>query len=75
MPSITIKTEAHDRLKQVKRPGQSFSDVILENIWPKAGTCGELLDIMEDRFAGRKLVDEKLMKQVERGRKRRSKRR
>ena len=47
MPSIniTISVEAHARLSALKKPGQSFSDVILENVErPPFQTVGELLD-------------------------------
>jgi hypothetical protein len=51
MPSITItvSTEAHERLASLKRPGQSFSDVILENVYPPPfETAGELLDSLRE---------------------------
>jgi hypothetical protein len=47
MPSIniTISVEAHERLTALKKPGQSFSDVILEHVErPAYETAGELLD-------------------------------
>jgi predicted CopG family antitoxin len=51
MPSIniTISVEAHERLSALKRPGQSFSDVILENVdRPPYETAGELLDSFKE---------------------------
>ena len=50
MPSITItvSTEAHSRLASLKRPGQSFSEVILEHVYPPpCETAGELLNDLE----------------------------
>lgn len=47
MPSIniTISVEAHARLSALKKPGQSFSDVIMEHVErPPCETAGELLD-------------------------------
>jgi hypothetical protein len=47
MPSIniTISVEAHARLSALKKPGQSFSEVILEHVdRPPYQTAGELLD-------------------------------
>jgi predicted CopG family antitoxin len=46
MPSIniTISVEAHERLSALKKPGQSFSEVILEHVdRPPYETAGELL--------------------------------
>lgn len=51
MPSIniTISTEAHERLSSLKKPGQSFSDVIMENVFPPpCKNAGELLDILRE---------------------------
>ena len=75
MPTITVTltTEAHQRLNKFKAKGQSFSDVILEFV-PEQ-TCGELLDALEKKFAGKKLTDAKLAKAVREGRGRRSTRR
>src|SRR5207244_2879572 len=47
MPSIniTISVEAHERLSALKKPGQSFSEVILEHVErPPYETAGALLD-------------------------------
>lgn len=74
MPSttITISSEAYKRLKEMKNPGESFSDVILENICPPARTCGELLDQLKNIKGP--FVDKELMAQVRSGRGRRSNR-
>ena len=51
MPSIniTISTEAHARLAGLKKPGQSFSDVILEHVYPPpAKNAGEFLDSLRE---------------------------
>jgi predicted CopG family antitoxin len=70
--TITISSQAYERLKELKNPGESFSDVILENINPPARTCGELLDQLEN-IKGT-FVDKELMAQVRAGRGRRSNR-
>lgn len=45
MPSITItvSAEAHARLKKMKTPGESFSEVILRNFPEVCHTGAELL--------------------------------
>ena len=45
MPSITItvSAEAHARLKKMKSPGESFSEVILRNCPEVCLTGGEIL--------------------------------
>jgi predicted CopG family antitoxin len=51
MPSIniTISVEAHERLSALKKPGQSFSDVILEHVErPAYETAGELLESFKE---------------------------
>jgi predicted CopG family antitoxin len=51
MPSIniTISTEAHARLSSLKKEGQSFSDVILEHVYPPpAKNAGEFLDALRE---------------------------
>lgn len=70
--TITLTTEAHRRLRKFKRPGQSFSDVIMEFVPQQS--CGELLDQLEKKYAGRRLTDPKLLKAVMEGRGRSSKR-
>jgi Putative antitoxin len=51
MPSIniTISTEAHARLASLKKSGQSFSDVILEHVYPPpCKNAGELIDSLRE---------------------------
>jgi predicted CopG family antitoxin len=42
--TITISTDAHARLRKLKEPGDSFSDVILRATPQPCETAGELLD-------------------------------
>jgi predicted CopG family antitoxin len=47
--TITIDDEAYDLLKSMKQGKRdSFSQVIHRNLYRKADTCGELLDMMEN---------------------------
>ncbi len=41
--TITISTEAHARLRKLKEPGDSFSDVILRHAPEPCDTAGEML--------------------------------
>ena len=70
--TITISAEAYKLLKKAKRPGDSFSDVIVSYIRPPARTAGELLDRLEEIEPP--LIDRELMEQVRVGRGRRSNR-
>jgi hypothetical protein len=76
MPSITItlSTEAHARLKKLKAPGDSFSDVVLREV-PAAPleTCGQLENYFQTH--GVPQSDPRLRQAMVSGRKRRSKRR
>jgi hypothetical protein len=45
--TITISTEAHARLRKLKEPGDSFSDVILRTIPRPCATAGEMLEAFE----------------------------
>jgi predicted CopG family antitoxin len=47
--TITIDLEAYDTLSRLKRPGQSFSDVIKERL-TGGGTGRDLLEVVQ-RFA------------------------
>ena len=42
--SINVSTEAYTRLKKLKLPGESFSDVILRELPEKWETCGDVLE-------------------------------
>lgn len=77
MPTMTISvtTEAYQTLAGLKRKGQSFSQVIVEHLRPKARTCGELLQELENNFEGVQIFDPELISQVKAGRGRRSLRR
>jgi len=70
--SLTITTEAHARLKALKMPGDSFSEVILRETPHPARTAGELLDRLER--AGVPKTDPKIEAAFWGGRGRRSKR-
>ena len=74
MPSIniTISVEAHERLSALKKPGQSFSDVILEHVErPAYETAGELLDSFKEDPIPYK-ADPVAMNELKKGRGRRS---
>ena len=45
--TLTINTEAHSRLKKLKGPGDSFSDVILRELPEPWETAGDVLDGLE----------------------------
>ena len=45
--TLTINTEAHSRLKKLKAPGDSFSDVILRELPEPWETAGDVLDGLE----------------------------
>jgi predicted CopG family antitoxin len=75
MPSITItvSTEAHERLKKLKRPGQSFSDVILEHTYPPpCETAGEIIESLRSNPPPK--ADPKILKRLKKERGRRSRR-
>lgn len=46
--TITISTDAHARLRKLKEPGDSFSDVILRNVHQPCETAGELLEAFKN---------------------------
>jgi predicted CopG family antitoxin len=70
--TISVTTEAHRRLKNLKEGDESFSDVILRELPHKAKNAGELLDILMSRPTPP--ADPKLMAEIRRGRGRRSNR-
>ena len=45
--TLTINTEAHSRLKRLKAPGDSFSDVILRELPEPWETAGDVLEGLE----------------------------
>ena len=45
--TITIKNEAYRRLRRLKEPGDSFSDVILRQLPDPCETAGEVLHRLE----------------------------
>ena len=45
--TLTINTQAHSRLKKLKAPGDSFSDVILRELPEPWETAGDVLDGLE----------------------------
>jgi predicted CopG family antitoxin len=45
--TLTINTEAHSRLKKLKAPGDSFSDVILRELPEPWETAGDVLEGLE----------------------------
>jgi predicted CopG family antitoxin len=45
--TLTITTEAHRRLKNLKAPGDSFSEVILRELPEPCQTAGEVLDRLD----------------------------
>jgi len=45
--TIAINEEAYRRLKKLKQPGDSFTDVILREIPDVLETAGEILDYFE----------------------------
>jgi predicted CopG family antitoxin len=74
--TISLSSEAYKRLKDNKAKGESFSDVVLREVLPgPARTTKELVEQLNEMSGKRKLVDEDLMKIVETGRKRPSRRR
>jgi hypothetical protein len=68
--TLTVRTEAYARLKKLKAPGESFSDVILREMPEPWETCGDVLDGLRNLPVPR--PDPKLMAAVLKGRGRRS---
>ena len=46
---VSLNEPAYKRLQALKRPGQSFSEVVLEYLGSPADTAGELLERFERR--------------------------
>jgi predicted CopG family antitoxin len=70
--SITLKRPAYERLKKLKEPGDSFSDVVMRELPERIDTLGD----MEDYFAkhGVPKANPKLEERMLSGRGRRSNR-
>jgi len=71
--TLTVRTEAYARLKKLKAPGESFSDVILREVQEPWRTCGDVLAGLQEMEVP--LPDRKLAAAVLKGRGRRSPRR
>jgi len=71
--TLSVRTEAYARLKKLKAPGESFSDVILRELPEPWETCGDVLDGLKRMQVPK--PDPKLMVTVLKGRGRRSPRR
>ena len=71
--TLTITEEAHQRLKQHKLPGESFTQVILRELPEPLETAGDVLDFLTSQPPVR--LDRKALEAVRRGRGRRSPRR
>lgn len=71
--TITLNEPAYTRLKMLKRPGQSFSEVVLEYLHVPAETAGELLEYIESQPPAAGLNVERMEKALKH-RKRRSRR-
>lgn len=41
--TITISVTAYERLKKLKEPGESFSEVVLRELPEPCDTCGDIL--------------------------------
>jgi predicted CopG family antitoxin len=70
--NIAISEEAYRRLKKLKLPGDSFTDVLLRELPDPCGTCGEVLESFKTRPVPK--ADPKLREAMLRGRGRRSSR-
>jgi predicted CopG family antitoxin len=70
--TITLNDKAYRILKDLKGPGESFSDVVIAHVRAPANTAAEWLTSIKE-FEGANLINEELMKEVERGRKRKRK--
>ena len=70
--TLSVRTEAYARLKKLKAPGESFSDVILRELPEPWQTCGDVLEGLRNVRAP--MPDAKLMAAALKGRGRRSRR-
>lgn len=74
--TISIRKDAYDTLRAIKRKGQSISDVIVEHLGeqpPK--TAGELADYLDKHCVGVPLMTPERRAMLRAGRGRRSNRR
>ena len=65
--TITLNAKAYKLLKDLKQPGNTFSDVVIEYVRPPARTAGELLKDLEE-IEGQPIIDDDLMREVRAGR-------
>ncbi len=70
--NITLTRPAYERLKKLKEPGESFSQMILRELPERLETCGEVLDYFSRQ--GVPKINPKLQKVMLQGRGRRSNR-
>jgi hypothetical protein len=70
--SITLKRPAYERLKKLKEPGESFSDVVIRHLPQPCDTCAEVEDYLTKN--GVPAADPVLRQKMIQGRSRRSKR-
>jgi predicted CopG family antitoxin len=70
--TISISADAYNRLKKLKGPGDSFSDVLLRELPQPCETAGDLLDYFEAH--GVPKADPKLLEAMLKGRGRPSRR-
>jgi hypothetical protein len=71
--TITISVTAYERLKKLKEPGESFSEVVLRELPDPCDTCGDILHSFKHRPVPR--ANPKLREAMLAGRGRRSPRR
>ncbi len=70
--TITVSQQAYERLKKLKLPGDSFSDVIVRELPEPCDTFGEMLESFDKRPVPK--ADPTMRKVVLAGRGRRSRR-
>jgi predicted CopG family antitoxin len=71
--TLTIREEAHQRLKKHKLPGESFTQVILRELPDPLETAGDVLDFLKSQ--PRPELDPRARAALRKGRGRRSNRR
>jgi len=71
--SITLSESAYKRLKKLKLPGDSFSDVVMRELPEPMDTCGEILGALKESRPSK--ANPELRKAMLEGRGRRSTRR